>query len=299
MNGTPSLAFDPAGIPIPWSWDEYAEFISGAMQIVGKFNIMALLNTNMAWIMDSTECPGIWKVIDRKKFSDDGLYDLKSIISIQILSLAYELTENFAAICFAYAEAVDHGAKFFPLLIRDFGMPLSELKKRGCDKHGIDIGRANAGVFYRSMSDPASLKRYVGEPNLRDLEVQDLLVQFRQLSSYRERFDRWYNKYKHAHGTIPIRLEGKVDNQDFKWFILHRVPDYLAPTDPQVRLKEQIPGPVIRGGVNLSVIETESFLSPMELLNTWAPRDVGQIVVALWQRVRRTQHKRLFGKEAP
>ena len=263
------------------------------MYINRKYNVMALLKACMDWTLDPSECPGIWKVLPPKKFLPEEILNLKGIVAVQIISLAYELTENLAATCYAYAEAIDHGVQYFPLLIRDFGLPRRTLK-RNYDANVIDIDHANAHRFYCDVvASPVVFKRYVSNSSMTNAEMDAFRNKLKRLSDFRNRFNRWYNKYKHAHATVPVIVEGTIVRQPFKWHIMHRVPDYLTRFDSQVVIKEQVPPPHLESG-NLPTIENESFLSAMELVNDVG--SVGQSVLNIWQAVRKTQHLKMFGK---
>lgn len=290
---TPFLDFGPDHRPKTCTWAEYAELISHGIHINFKYNMMALLKACMDWTLDSSECPGILRILPPEKFPPEVIRDLKGIVTVQIISLACELTENLAAICYAYAEAIDHGVQYFPLLIRDFGMPGTTLKN-SYDAKVIDIGHANAHRFYEDIvTIPNMLKRYVGNLSMTTTEISTFQGKFRALSDFRDRFDRWYNKYKHAHATIPVIVEGTIAGQPFKWHIMHRVPDYLTRFDSQVVIKEQVPPPHLELG-KLPLIENESFLSAMELVNDVG--SVGRLVLEIWLDVRKTQHLKLFAK---
>ena len=289
---TPFINFGPDYRPKPCTWAEYAELISYGMYINRKYNVMTLLKACMDWTLDSSECPGIWKILPPEKFSPEEILNLKGIVAVQIISLAYELTENLAATCYAYAEAIDHGVQYFPLLIRDFGLPA--ILKKNYDTKVIDVDHANAHSFYRDVvASPNILKRYVGTSSMTKTEMDAWINKFQRLSDFRNRFDRWYNKYKHTHATVPIMVEGTTAGQSFKWHLIHRVPDYLTRFDGQVEIKEQVLPPRLELG-NLPTIENESFLSAMELVNDVG--SVGQSVLNIWQAVRKTQHLKMFGK---
>ena len=290
---TPFMDFGPDHRPKPCTWAEYAELISHGMYINRKYNVMALLKACMDWTVDSSGCPGIWKVFPPEKFRPEEILNLKSIITVQIISLAYELTENLAAICYAYAEAIDHGVQYFPLLIRDYGLPKPTLKKN-YDANIIDVDCASARRFYDDVvANPDVLKRYIGEVSIANADLDAFTDKFRRLLDFRNRFDRWYNKYKHAHATIPVSVGGTTAGVPFEWHIIHRVPDYLTRFDSQVEIKEQVLPPDLKLNT-VPTIENKSFLSAMELVNYAGA--TGQSVLKIWRAVRNTQHLNLFGK---
>ena len=289
--------FDTNGVPKPRSWELYAKFLSAFSHVNRKYNVMALLNSNIEWLKNrkSTACPAIWSILPEDKFTPQQIMDMKSILAIQILSLATELTENLAAVCYAYAEAVDHGHKYFPLLLRDFGLGRDKWRRRGYDHDNISLDGATTNAFYEDVQKPDRLKRYLGNPSLSDADLAKFSAKFEKLSVFRQRMNRWYNTYKHVHMTVPIHYNVMFRGQPVTWHILHRIPDYLGVNDSQVKIREFLPLPKLQA--IQEPIENDSFLSALELVPD--AKKAGDDVIKIWHYVRKNQHERLFAEILP
>jgi hypothetical protein len=293
---SPYFEFDTDGVPKPCSWELYAKFISAFSHVNRKYSVMALLNSTIEWLKDrkSTACPAIWSNLPEDKFTPEQIMDLKSILAIQILSLATELTENLAAVCYAYAEAVDHGHKYFPLLLRDFGLRKDKWKRKGYDHDNISLDGATAKTFYDDVKKPDRLKRCLGNPLLSNDDLAKFSAKFENLSTFRQRMNRWYNTYKHVHMTVPVHYKGLLHGQLFTWHILHRIPDYLEVNDSQVEFHKSESIPLPKPQVIQEPIENDSFLSALELIPD--AKKAGDDVMEIWHYVRKNQHERLFGE---
>lgn len=272
------------------SWEEYAKFISAFMQINQKYNVMALLKANMDWIEYPDRCSGIEVILPASQFSNQSKRDLKSILAIQIFSLAYELTENLAAVCYAYAQAIHHGVVYFALLLRDFGISLSRLRKT-YDETTIDLSLANANAIYQvAIKEDQRLIEFFGDATMLDTKKNQRRHALEKIVRYRYRFKRWYNIYKHTHSTVPLQ----INHPSYQWSIIHHIPDSLSVIDTQFECNDLIHLPEIKqgGNIRITTIETGSFLSAMEIVND--ANEIGLLVLEIWKEVRRDRHNRLF-----
>lgn len=213
------------------------------------------------------------------------------MLAMQILSLAYELTENLAAMCYAYAQAKNHGFVYFPLLLRDFGISPSRLE-RNYDKNKIDLELANADAIYQvAIDEDGKLMEFFGNVGM-SIEVKNQRKnELKKIVEYRGRFNRWHNLYKHTHSTVPLQ----INHPSYKWSILHRIPDSLSVSDAQFECGDSIHLPEIqKGGIRIIPIEATSFLSPMEIVDD--ANEIGLLVLDIWKEMRKYQHYNLFGE---
>jgi hypothetical protein len=123
----------------PIEWANYARMVSQSSTPLFKYRIAFNLIVLAKLHGNPKSCPPLEKLW--------GQYDKQEIVgsqqmfAMQSIATTFELTENLAAMCFAYAEAIEHGTKFFPLLLRDFGMSKAIYKYRhlGIDNdHGFE-----------------------------------------------------------------------------------------------------------------------------------------------------------------
>jgi hypothetical protein len=136
--------------------------------------------------------------------SDERRQRLRVHVSMQILSLSVELTEDLAAICSAYAQAREKSNKRVPEYLRDYQNP--------------------DGFYKKASSDIRFAARACGYDAITDVE-QAMKVQliFQQIQAFRNKYKDWYNGYKHGQRTIPLAISFPPDTQKKHWG-LYKIP---------------------------------------------------------------------------
>jgi len=114
-------------------------------------------------------------------------------LSMQVLSLTLELIEDLAGYCFAFRKAIEKKNTHVPEYLRDW-----DYKDR--KEHG------SPDAFYREASENI---RYAAEVSgldpVADLnKALDLQQRFRTLKAFRDKYQEWYQGYKHGQRCIPV-----------------------------------------------------------------------------------------------
>lgn len=144
---------------------------------------------------------------------------LKTNIACQLLSLAFEMTEDLAATCFSYAKALKQKNKNVPEYLRDFG----DLQKK---QKGDDVG--SPSIFYervtKSLIDAAEM---TGLDPVKDLGAAlQYYGIFKAIQEFRKEYDDWYQGYKHGQRTLPMYIwpsDAKPTKENVK-FVVYRIP---------------------------------------------------------------------------
>jgi hypothetical protein len=221
----------------------------------------------------------------------------QQMTAMQAISMTVELTENFAAMCFAYAEAVKHGPQFLPLLLRDFG----DLKKKRYQGAKINFLLANAdSLFAAMMTSGDILSEYLA---CKDQPVPAKVHNARVISNiieFRRKYYVWYNKFKHTNSVFAVSA---IFDAPGSLSQLHRIPDALKWSDDQVVFpdrnvfKRMTKSQSLILRTEVTQLNTESFLTAYQNLD-----DVVVVLESLerfWQPIRAKQHWALFGEEIP
>lgn len=114
------------------SWmkkEDWSKEICAMHQVESKFNVAEILH-------ESFEEKG--KDLDKLPFDDLTQRQMNRVsITCQMLSIAFELTEDLAATCFSYAKAIKNNNVNVAEYLRDFGIP--EKKDSGNPKVFYDL----------------------------------------------------------------------------------------------------------------------------------------------------------------
>lgn len=281
--------------PAPLDWNQYSRGISDSFNLGLKWSVarnlleLVRLHSNPA---DCSTFARLWKGV-----RPGDMVVRQQMFAMQAIAVTMDLTENFAAMCFAYAEAVSNGPKFFPLLLRDFG----NLKKKHYGNTGVNVSLGTAKAFYSGLlRDSVMLRKYLASPK----DPTNLLLHKRQVVSeivrFRTNYELWYNKFKHTNSVLAF--EGLFDVPG-SFSMLHRIPDHIKASDAKVTFKDEkllasiVTDMSIMLGVRVSHLRSDSFLTAFQNLDD--PSRVLGLLETFWQQIRRTQHKSLFGKEPP
>lgn len=190
--------------------DEYAEIICQLHDLSPKMNIISMLKE----IFDKATVDPSFKPDELGDLSDERRQRLRVHVSMQILSLSVELTEDMAAICSAYAEARERKNKRVPEYLRDFRDP--------------------DGFYKEASRDIRFAARACGYDAIAEVEqAMKVLPIFQQIYEFRNKYKDWYNGYKHGQRTIPLAVSFPQDSQNQHWGL------YGIPT-PFIEQKNQI-----------------------------------------------------------
>jgi len=298
MTPTPPELFKvESDRPAPIDWTAYSFAISVTFNLRLKWSIARNLLELTRLHSNPADCPPfarLWKDVQPRE-----TIVRQQMFAMQTIAVTMDLTENFAAMCFAYAEAVANGPKFLPLLLRDFGKVKTLRKRYRGSNVNSDLGAATV-LFEEMLNSGDVLKKYLAcqeEPNHTVLAKRKVIS---EIVKFRNKYEAWYNKFKHTYSVLPFEYVFDVPGG---LSVLHRIPDHLNWSDQKVTFREdRLLGSIVTDesvflGTRVSHMQTDSFLTAYQNLD-----DVAQILALLeqfWQTVRAAQHKSLFGAEPP
>jgi len=202
-----------------YQFSEYSEIICQVHDLFPKLNVIMILKDSFDRVMNDVNF-----FQELGDLTDERRKRFRIHISMQILSLTVELTEDLAAICDAYRNSVKKGNKRVPEYLRNFRNPDQFYRKAS-----TDIRFAAESVGYDPIKDVQNA-----------LKVQNI---FRQIRDFREKYRFWYNSYKHGQRTIPMAIS--LDH-DIHWG-LYVIPKEFVETDDKV----------FTGGTESLLISTE------------------------------------------
>jgi len=130
---------------VPINWSDYAFIISSNLNLTRKWAITRNLLELARLLSNPSECRAferLWQGLE-----PDEIIVRQQMFAMQTIASTMELTENFAAMCFAYAEALKNGPKFLPLLLRDFG----HLKGKHYHNSGVELTLGSAKELFDEM----------------------------------------------------------------------------------------------------------------------------------------------------
>lgn len=272
----------------PIEWHEYAKMVSGATSPLYKYRIAK--NLIVLAQLHSKPPPPFDKLWS--EYNKDEIMGSQQMFALQSIATTFELTENFAAMCFAYAEAIKYGKKFYPLLLRDFGF-MSELKNYRQLEIDVDLGSANA-LFQEIKDNHDAARKYLGLLTVprKEVEKQQKIISI--LAAFRDKYDRWYQKFKHTNSVVNISLVFDVPGE---YSVVHTIPQYLKFTNNEVKLKDRLTLKAIDRSGKFHKLHSDSYLTPYqfqdEIMKTL------DLIIEIWILVRHTQHRALFQEEIP
>jgi len=216
------------------------------------------------------------------------------MFAMQCIAATMDLTENFAAMCFAYAEAVKNGAKFLLLLITDFG----RLKQKVYENSGIrwSLGSVRA-LFNEMLKSEDILREYLACQDEPLDTVRKKRNVIRKIVEFRNKYEIWYNKFKHTSSVLAFEALFDVPGT---LPLLHRIPDHLKWSDDIVTFKEEEIFKSIKTNesevlrTKVSQLQTDSMLTAYQNLDdVW---EILKLMKDFWQPIKDRQHKTLFEK---
>jgi hypothetical protein len=209
------------------------------------------------------------KAADTMEFKDYANNQiLKTNIACQLLSLAFEMTEDLAATCFSYAKAIKQKTKNVPEYLRDFG----DLQKK---QKGDDVGTPSA--FYEKVTKSIiNVAEMTGLDPIRDVGATLAYYEiFKVIQRFREEYDDWYQGYKHGQRTLPIYMwpsNANATKENTK-FVLYRIPQEIQEVTGQIFVETDV----------IQALENEEQF--MRVIGT---------VTKLWAEVKQRQFPRVF-----
>jgi len=279
---------------VPIEWNDYAYTISISCNLSLKWIIARNLLELTRLLTAPSECQSfekLWKGLDNAQ-----MLTRKQLFTMQTIAVTVELTENFAAMCFAYAESVQHGIKYLPLLLRDFGQirTLNE-KYKGTN---INTSMGNATEFFNGINNSIlSLRKYLPSPKVSEKNRKAVIT---HIIDFRKKYLAWYNKFKHTNSILSFEA---IFDKPPPMSFLHRIPDHLNYNNEKVTFKDKLSLKSFKTDKskflkkNVSHLNTNSFLTAFQNID-----DIPIILESLngfWQPIRAIQHKSLFGKDLP
>ncbi|MCP8323936.1 MAG: hypothetical protein L6N96_07165 [Candidatus Methylarchaceae archaeon HK02M2] len=276
---------------VPVDWDYYTKEISRGFNLTLKWIVARNLLELTRLLTNPSDCPTFARLWYGVKAED--MVVRQQMFAMQTIASTIELTENFAAMCFAYAEAVKNGAKFLPLLLRDFGNKKKAKQYRGTSINW-SFGTANK-LFNEMLKSGNALRKYLAcqDESLGALGFKRNVI--KKIVEFREKYGIWYNKFKHTNSVWAFK---GLFNVPGILSILHRIPDHLKWSNKKVTFKDE---PIFESitkdesavlGIRVSHLQIDSFLTAYQNLD-----DVAVILGLLedfWQPIKEKQHNALF-----
>jgi hypothetical protein len=241
--------------------EDWAKEICGMHQVESKLIVAQILH-------QSFEEKG--KDLDTLELQEVTLrQSLRVSIACQMLSIAFELTEDVAATCFSYAKAIKNNNKNVAEYLRDFGVP-----------NKTDSG--NPKNFFDSASkEIVYAAEMLGvDPITNVAEAIFGLNFFRNIRGFRNQYDDWYQGYKHGQRTIaihavPVDVEPTKENTNF---FLYHIPQTIQEIKGQIFVEQDI----------ISILPEEpNFFT------------IIQTLVRMWAQIKNHQYARVFPPDVP
>ncbi len=274
----------------PIEWEEYAKNVSRAATPLFKYRIAV----NLMMLAKIHENPESYPALAKRwgAYNQSEISGSMQMFALQSTAIIFELTENLAAMCFAYAEAVEHGSKFFPLLLRDFGDSKAVPKYR---QSGIDVERWSAKTLFQDVSKLDDVARkYLALLKAPRREVEEQQKSISQVIAFRSSYGRWYQKFKHTNSILAF---GFVFDVPGLLSVVHSIPEHLSLEDGAVELKDHLSLSAIDRTGKYHKVRSDSFLTPYQFQQeTLSTLD---LIINVWKPIRATQHRMLFGEDLP
>lgn len=237
-------------------FSDYSEIICQLHDLSPKLIVINLLKDSF----DKALADATFHIAELGELTDERRQRLRIHISMQILSLTVELTEDLAAFCTAYGQAIKSGNKRVPEFLREFDKPDAFYQKAV-----KDIVFAAEMVGYDPIRDVA-----------RAIAVQNI---FREILDFRNKYKSWYNGYKHGQRTIPLAISFPTQpaGQNVHWG-LYMIPGEFTEKNDQMFIQESV------------LVSTEQVTEYIRMA-------IG--IIQLWQDVRAIQFPKVFGHTYP
>jgi hypothetical protein len=239
---------------IPFS--NYSEIICQLHDLSPKLTVINLLKDSF----DKSALDANFRPAELGELTDERRQRLRIHISMQVLSLTVELTEDLAAICSAYSQAIKGNNKRIPEFLREFDSPDAFYHKAS-----KDIVFAAEMVGYDPINDVTKV-----------IAVQNI---FGQIRDFRDKYKSWYNGYKHGQRTIPLAISfpSQPTGQNIHWG-LYMIPEKFIEKNDQLFIQESV------------LVSTEEVAEYVRMA-------IG--IIQLWQDVRSIQFPKVFGHIYP
>jgi len=185
---------------VPVDWDDYAYKISRVFNLALKWIVARNLLELTRLLSNPSECHTFARLWYGVKPED--MVVRQQMFAMQIIAATMDLTENFAAMCFAYSESVKNGVKFLPLLLRDFGIKKKE--KQYCNS-GINWSLGSAEKLFDGMLNSEDVLREhlaCHDEPLDTVEKKYNII--KKIVDFRNKYGIWYNKFKHTNSVLAF-----------------------------------------------------------------------------------------------
>jgi len=237
-----------------YSFSEYSETVCQLYDLFPKLNVILILKESFDKALNDPN------FLESKlgDLNDERRQRLRIHVSMQILSLTVELTEDLAAICHAYQQSIKKGNKRVPEYLRNFRKPDKFYKEAS-----EDIRFAAEAVGYDPIRD---VQKSLGVQNI-----------FRQIRDFRKKYNHWYNSYKHGQRTIPMAISVSTEPPEKRihWGLYVIPKDFIEKDDK-----------IFTGGIESLLISTEEVDEYIR---------IAKGIVQLWIDVRGIQFPKVFG----
>jgi len=239
-------------------WIDYAKQLCEPHRLAAKMMIISSLKRIYDRIPSDSDLVSILlPELKGKKEDDPQLNSFKVNLCMQILALLVELTEDFAAICFAYYKARNDGK--VPKYLRDFGR----------DKRKPELGHPD--IFYDKAEKSYSfVADMIGKDPINDIdEVRKIQRHLIEIGRFRKDFKEWYISYKHGQRVSSMSVFDKPTGEHY-WGLL-RIPLIFDE----------------RG--NKIIIRISDLIRPYEMVDEWVKK--ASLINELYHQVRKTWHE--------
>lgn len=241
------------------SWmkkEDWSQEICAMHQVESKLNIAQILHESFTEKGKELEKLSLEELTQKQM--------LRVSIACQMLSIAFELSEDIAATCFSYAKAIKNNTKDIAEYLRDFGIP-----------NKTDSGSPK--TFYESASkDIAFAADMIGVDPIANLpETIFAFNFFRNIKNFRQQYDDWYQGFKHGQRTMAIHVyPANADpTKENATFLLYHIPQSI----------QEIKGQIFVEADFVDVLKDEpNFFK------------IIQQIVETWKQIKNHQYSRVF-----
>ncbi|HEV2226149.1 MAG TPA: hypothetical protein VGR56_05015, partial [Nitrososphaerales archaeon] len=172
--------------------DDYSEAIADLHKLSSKMNVITILYEVIDSVINDPEHRGD----ELGPLTSPSRMNLAVELSMQVLSITLELIEDLAGFCFAFRRATKQPSKNVAEYLRDWDFGKGKEREENGDPDD----------FYRNVSGDIRFAAEVSglDPIADWNQARRIKDRFAELRSFRDKYQKWYQGYKHGQRSIPV-----------------------------------------------------------------------------------------------
>ncbi len=253
--------------------DDYSEAIADLHRLSSKMNVITILYEVIDSVINDPE----HRRNELGALNSPPRMNLAVEMSMQVLSITLELIEDLAGFCFAFRRATKKPDKNVAEYLRDWDFGKGKEREENGDP---DEFYKNASTDIRFAAEVSGLDP-IADWNL----ARQFKDRFAELRSFRDKYQKWYQGYKHGQRSIPVfstPTGGTPLGPETVWGV------FLIPR-PLIELEQ--------GGPKVYVDFTESFLATSREVSSYF--ETAKKVYAMWLDIRPRLYQKVFSHAPP